>query len=178
MTPEPLDELYFQWLYRQVADLRVKNPARTYWTLLRQLHSKEFLWSVPNDDNRLEDGKFLRYEFLEDRPPATAIADNRWLNAGCSMLEMMIALSRRLSFLSGGAASEWFWHLMDNIGIRECSDAVKYNPHMVDRALTRVITRHYDEDGNGGLFPLRKPKVDQRSLELWDQMNCYLIERG
>jgi len=175
MIDEPLDELYLQWLYRLVAPLRLKNPARTYWSLLRQLHAKEFVWFVPNDDNRVMDGKDLRYEFLDairrEHPPA-------FLNAGCSMLEMLIALSRRLSFYGGGASQEWFWHMLDNIGLRGCNDAQPGPPEVIDHILTRVIDRTYDQNGNGGLFPLKAANVDQRSVEIWYQMNSYLIERG
>jgi len=47
---QPLDELYFTWLYSQVGSVRTRNPARTYWSLLRYLYTKEFVWIIPNDD--------------------------------------------------------------------------------------------------------------------------------
>lgn len=178
MTPEPLEESYFHWLYNQVAPLRLKNPARTYWDLLGRLHHKEFVYFVPNDDNRAAEGKYLRYEFINGLPPAQQLADEAWMNLGCSMLEMLIALSRRLSFLTGGAAGEWFWHFMENLGLRGCTDATPGSPQMIDLALNCVIERTYDTCGNGGLFPLRETNIDQRSVEIWEQMNYYLLERG
>lgn len=178
MTQEPLEELYFKWLYRQVAPARLKNPVRTYWDLLAKLHNKEFLWFVPNDDNRAMDGKYLRYEFLDSQPPGVQNAEHSWLETGCSMLEMMIALARRLAFYGGGASSAWFWHMIDNLGLRGCTDATPGSPEEVDRILNRVIERTYDKNGNGGLFPLKETKRDQRRVELWYQMNYYLIERG
>jgi hypothetical protein len=97
---EPLDELYFRWLYAQVSNVRLKNPSRTHWSLLKLLHTKEFVWIVPNDDNRLEDGRLLRVEFVElndihDVEPS-------WMDLGCSMLEMLIALSMKFSTMSYG----------------------------------------------------------------------------
>lgn len=179
MTTGPLDELYFQWLYHEVAPLKVRNPARTYWALLTQLHQTEFTWFVPNDDNRVADGKYLRYEFLDTRPPHEHLADHEWIEErGCSMLEMLVALSRRCSFLGGGAASAWFWHLIDNLGMRGFTDAKPGDPAEIDHILRRVIDRTYDEFGNGGLFPLRETDIDQRQVEIWHQMNHYLIERG
>jgi len=177
MTEGPLDELYFQWLYRQVAPIRLKNPARTYWSLLRQLHAKEFVWFVPNDDNRVMDGKDLRYGFLE------AIGEDHFhhptfMTLECSILEMLIALARRLSFNGGGASQEWFWHLMNNLGLRGCNDAEPGPPEVIDHILNRVIERTYNYDGSGGLFPLKETNVDQRSVEIWYQMTSYLIERG
>jgi hypothetical protein len=56
---EPLEEAYFRWLCNQVVNVKLKNPSRTYWSLLKQLHSREFVWIIPNDDNRLEDGRYL-----------------------------------------------------------------------------------------------------------------------
>ncbi len=47
---EPLDERYFRWLCSQVVNVKLKNPSRTYWSLLKQLHTKEFVWIIPNDE--------------------------------------------------------------------------------------------------------------------------------
>jgi hypothetical protein len=178
MTAEPLEELYFQWLYRQVAPPRMKTPADSHWSLLLRMHNTEFTYFVPNDDNRAVDGQYLRYEFLDSLPPARQLADEDWMRIGCSMLEMLIALSRRLSFYTGGASSNWFWHLVDNIGLKDCNDARPCSEETIDRALRRVIDRTYDREGNGGLFPARGTKLDQRQVEIWDQMNHYLLERG
>jgi len=174
---EPLDEQYLTWLYSQVASLKLKNPTRTHWNLLRQLYKKEFVWLVPNDDNRLEDGRDLRREFVEscgiDNP------DPNWLDMGCSMLEMLIGLSRKLSFEADGEARVWFWHLIATV------DLMKYNDRHyddlarleIDEVLERIIWRQYAPDGTGGLFPLRNPTEDQREVELWYQLNAYLIEQ-
>jgi hypothetical protein len=62
-----LDDLYLIWLYEQVGDVKVRSRNRTYWDLFRQLYSIEFIWFIPNDDNRAEDGEDLREQFLEDR---------------------------------------------------------------------------------------------------------------
>jgi hypothetical protein len=175
---EPLDEAYFKWLYRQVASVRLKNPARTYWSLTRHLFKKEFIWLVPNDDNRVEDGRDLRYEFIEENKLEP---DLDWLGVGCSMFEMMIGLSRRLAFESEGESAEWFWHLLKNLDLRHHSDA-NYDDHnkiqfdVVDDILDQVIWRTYKPDGTGGLFPLFNTHEDQRDIELWYQMSRYLLE--
>lgn len=177
---EPLDELYFKWLYEQVASVRHKNPARTYWSLIRHLFTKEFFWSVPNDDNRVEDGRNLRYQFsnqLEISP------DRDWMNLNCSMLEMLVALAGRLAFEDEGGAASWFWELMDNVDLHQCSDAVynSDNPGIgehVETVINNVIERTYLPNGQGGLFPLANPPKDQTKEELWYQMSHYLNERA
>lgn len=172
-----LDEQYLTWLYGQVGSVKLKNPARTHWSLLRQLYITEFVWFVPNDDNRVEDGKDLRREFLEDYDISDP--DPEWMRLGCSMLEMMVALSRRLSFETEGEPLVWFWHLIETLDLLQFSDK-NYNnssERVVNDVLNNVIFRTYDPDGQGGLFPLRSPQEDQRRVEIWYQMQEYLLEQ-
>lgn len=171
---QPLDELYLNWLYECIDDPSITNPSRTYWNLAHHLYTKEYVWLIPNDDNRLEDGRFLREEFCEDL--RLDDIDPDWMNLECSMLEMLIALSRRLSFQGEGESRDWFWHLIDNLDIR-IADNKRFPKSRVEQILDTVIWRTYDYDGMGGLFPLRFPRQDQREVELWDQLNAYLLER-
>lgn len=175
----PLDELYLSWLYQQVASVKLKNPSRSYWELIKQLYTKEFVWLIPNDDNRVADGKDLRKEFLvEER--LTGV-DPEWMELECSVLEMLITLSRWLTFeADDGEPREWFWHLIANLGLPadECNDRV-YNDHIkenIDSILDRFIWRNYSPSGQGGLFPLQHPSRDQRRVEIWYQLNAYLLE--
>lgn len=176
---EPLDEQYLKWLYRQVASVRLRNPARTYWSLLRHLYSKEFVWLVPNDDNRVEDGRDLREEFFTTQ---NIEPDPEWMGFQCSILEMLIALSRRASFeANSGSPRDWFWILIHNLDLQDLHDA-KYNDSAlaaeVDEILDQFIWRTYAFNGRGGLFPLEKTDEDQREVELWYQLATYLLERS
>lgn len=137
---------------------------------------KEFVWFVPNDDNRAEDGRYLRCEFIEDQGLEEADVDPDWLGMGCSFLEMLVGLSRRLSFLGDGEARDWFWHLVNNLGLRY-NDRRRFPDEVVEEVLDNVIWRTYEPNGDGGLFPLRRPDRDQRDVELWYQLNAYLLER-
>lgn len=170
----PLDELYLHWLYEKIADPDEPNRARSFWNLALHLYTTEYIWLIPNDDNRYEDGRFLREEFIEDL--GLHDVDPDWLHLGCSMLEMLIALSRRLSFQGEGEPRDWFWHLIDNLDLRY-SDNRRFPANRVEEILNRVIWRTYAPDGSGGLFPLRHPDRDQRDVELWYQLNMYLLER-
>lgn len=166
---DDLEDRYFNWLYSQVAS-RSSNRSRTYYQLLEQMHLKTFTWFVPNDDNRVEDGKELRYEFMNG--PFESSDE-------CSFLEMLLALSRRLEFQSQQPALDWFWHLVDNLNLREgYSDDEFENrrPGSVTFVMDEVINRQYDASGRGGLFPLDDPHQDQRDVEIWYQMSLYLIE--
>lgn len=174
---EPLDEQYLKWLYRQVASVRLKDPNRTYWNLLRHLYTTEFVWLIPNDDNRVEDGRDLRHEFLTKK--GIVDCDPNWLSLGCSFLEMLYGLARRSAFEAEGGSSEWFWHMLDNLTLGEFNDVhyhSKKQARYVSGVLDRVIWRRYEPNGVGGLFPLRRPQDDQREVELWYQLSCYLLE--
>lgn len=169
---ESLDDLYLAWLYDQVGDVKVRNKSHTYWDLFRQMYQKEFVWLIPNDDNRIADGLDLRYEWAMKSgiSPQPMVS-----NEGCSFLEMLIGLSRRLAFEGEGHPPVWFWHLIRNLGLLACTDRPKYNQSEVNDRLDDVILRLYEPDGRGGLFPLKNPKHDQRYVEIWYQMNEYLL---
>lgn len=182
------EEQYFRWLYSQVGFINNPDPHYGYILLAEQLHKKEFIWTVPNDDNRAEEGRRLRDEFLEQAPLRKNDWFGRsrdvdsWLNEPCSMLELLIVLSRQLAFqtyIDGvtNLAGDWFYQLLENLNIR-ISDEV-YNEHLaheINDALEVVINRTYSSDGQGGLFPVSNPQKDFRNVELWFQMSSYVLE--
>lgn len=174
---EPLDDAYFKWLYSHVASVRDRVKARTYWNLLQLLHEKEFVWFIPNDDNRMEEGRDLRIEFLNQ---GYASPGEGFEDVACSMLEMLIAFSNKISLLTEGEPRAWFWHMIQNLNLEQKTDAYSFAPRqaqVIDEVLDRVIWRTYDANGHGGLFPLTNPKEDQTKVELWYQVNAYLLER-
>lgn len=171
---EPLDELYLQWLYGNVANINQKSRRRTYWNLFRALYTIEFTWFVPNDDARVEDGRALRLEFMQELEIPEVDPD--WMDLGCSFLELLIGLSRRLAFETDSLAVDWFWHLIANMELSEYNDSTRFSKNEIEHITTRISERTYERDGYGGLFPLRRPRKDQRKVELWYQMNAYVLE--
>lgn len=167
---------YFEWLYSQVASVRNRNPARSYWKLLRQFYTTRFYWSIRNDDNRAADGVDLRYEFLLEKDIGDP--DPYWLELDCSVLEMLVALSRRVSFESSGTPSAWFWKLVQNLELSRYTDDIHEISigEEVDEVLDRLLSRKYERNGVGGLFPLRTDHGDQTRVEIWYQMSNYLLE--
>lgn len=176
-TDGPLDERYLEWLYAFIGAVRNRNPARSHWLLIEKLYHIEFTWFVPNDDNRIADGIDLREEFIA----ATDAERNRpWLEEGCSVLEMLVALCRRAEFESNHDTYYWFMRILDNLNLREYFDD-QFDEEvqmLIDDVIKVVIDRTYRSDGVGGLFPLRHPDTDQREVEIWYQMAAYLLENG
>jgi len=143
---------------------------------MRHLYIKEFIWIIPNDDNRVEDGRELRLRFLEENNIHSP--DAGWMGLGCSMLEMLIGVADRLAFTAGGESRKWFWELIANLGLEQYTDKHKDASAQIDEVCDRVIWRTYSPDGEGGLFPLREPHEDQRDVEIWYQLASYLTERN
>lgn len=167
-----LKEGYLRWLEPQLKDEH--GSSKTYWDLIHLMFKVPFAVLVTMDENRLADGLDLRVEFAREQnfPPRHM----RQLGP-CTFLEVLIGLSRRLSFVAGGSAPGWAWKLMDNLTLNRLSDPLSRTKH--DKALTiiDVVTmRKYRPDGMGGFFPLAWPNEDQREIELWYQLNSYAEE--
>ena len=166
---------YFNYLCRLV------GGGNKYSKLLGKLYATEFYSLIPNDDNRGADGKQLRNNYInEEGPQALLLFD---LNE-CTVFEMLIGLSFRLEFESMSSLwektpKEWFWILLDNLGLRDYDDVVYEQPgveNQVNEILEIFLDRQYKRDGNGGLFPLKTPRKDQRRIEIWYQMSAYILE--
>jgi hypothetical protein len=177
MNSEPLDELYFKWLYEQVAD---PEQGLTFWNVLRVLYTTPFAWVVPNDENRIADARELRERFIDTQRIRLHRSEQNWVELGCSMLEVMVGLAVRLEYMADkGKAHYWFWVLMENIGLSEFDDS-RFDEDSEDHVrevLEMIIQRYYDPDGHGGFFPLENPTGDQREIELWYQLSAYVLER-
>jgi len=168
-----LEESYFLWLYNQSGFIDSRSSDRTHWQLAKFLHQKEFVWLIPNDDNRVEDGRELRFEFAQGKSLPEA-----WLYLGCSMFEMLIALARRLAFEAGRMPEYWFEFLLNNLDLYKYDDRhFRGAEHIIDRRLEAVIFRTYKRNGEGSLFPPVENGEDQRQVEIWYQMSTFLMNR-
>jgi len=162
-----LDYEYYRWLVSQIAV--PENTSSTYEDLFSRMHDTEFVWIVPHDDNRLQDGADLRVEFQH--------GSDFTMERGVSLLEVLIALSRRCAFTGGGYAPFWAWKLIENARLNKASDPLTgRKADRVEDALEAIIWRTYERDGQGGFFPLKETTEDQTKLELWVQMNMYVNE--
>ena len=163
---------YFNYLKSLVEPQRGKQ----FGSLLKHLYETEFYFSIDNDGNRSEDGLLLRDEYCERY--GDVLIPNP-----CCILEMLIGVSRRLEFIFFGSRyerpyGEWFWILIDNLGLEYFDNAqIDYlGLEEVNTILDIWMHRTYDRSGEGGLFPLRRAKVDQRKVEVWFQMMAWVAE--
>lgn len=173
---EPLEHLYFNWLCAKVLvnPRSMQTRSNSYDDLFKVLHNTEFVWLLSGDDNRAEDGKELRREFLL---MADAPDHKEWrTQTPCSVFEMLIAFSKRAEFNSDVSAKDWFWEFLDNLGFKYATDASNVSPEEIQDSLDIFMWRNYRPDGDGGLFPLQSPPSDQREVEIWGQFCDYLVD--
>jgi hypothetical protein len=158
---------YFEWL---VSQIEIPNE-RTYWDLFNRMYDLEFYWIVPKDENRVQDGLDLRYQFSER-------LRNKLNSKGISILEVLVALSRRVAFIAGdGNAPQWAWKLIKNLRLSKMSDPWNdFKAVRTEEILYTLVWREYRIDGRGGFFPLKQPVDDQTKVEVWYQMNAYVNE--
>lgn len=160
---------YYNWLCSFVNDGQHSN-------LMSALYNKEFTYFIAMDGNRAEDGMALREKY--ERNNGKKLNMDIWKKP-CNVLEMMVALSIRCeTFIMGNSVYGdrtrlWFWKMIDNMGLTFMTDS-KFNPEKTDYVLNRFLCRQYDSDGKGGLFIIKDPPADLRSIEIWMQMNWYL----
>ena len=172
---EPFENLYFNWLCAKVSYTENPAPSNVYDNLLRVLHNTEFVWIVSGDMNRAEDGRELREEFqASSHYPAVDI----WLEFPCSILEMLIAFSRRAEYMTDIPAKEWFWEILDNLRLAEYTNAAMHYGADPTPILYDFVWRQYSPSGEGGMFPLHEPKEDQREVEIWYQFAEYLEDQN
>ena len=170
---EKEEKKYYNYLVRLV-----RTPeSKRYTLLLEHLWRKEYYSILPNDQNRAKDGLFLRREVNEGQDFGP-----------CRVLEMFIALSRRMEFQLYGTDydktyKDLFWELVNNLDLIKFDNLEADKDAMyleIDHILTNWIERRYSPDGHGGVFPLKNWQkssgIEQTEVEIWYQMMLYLSE--
>lgn len=166
MNKEVVMNDYFEWLCDMV---EIRGQRR----MLTHLHLKPFKYFVERDVNRAEDGLALRDKFYDDVYPG----EDNILDGECSILELLIGMAIRMNDITieiedDDDISQWFWELIHNLKL----DKSGINISEIDKIIDIFVYREYKPSGVGGAFPLRRPKEDQRNIELWYQMSAYLNE--
>lgn len=211
-------DVYFDWLVEK-AGLDKNN----YYMLLSSMHAYPFTPIIDMDENREMDGEALRSVFVEEYlrryPPdksvfplseiqflqdeiddafsnAVILIHNE-LNQKCSMLEMLVALSRRMAYfvpsvgtpkknrvdaesVDEETAKKCFKGFIRNLDLMDITDEAYPQVKVRNKfssVMNKLSNRAYEASGKGGLFPLRHPACDQRKTEIWYQMQAYILEQ-
>ncbi len=175
-----LRDEYFEWMYQLVCDEKFTRHL-SYRRLCKLLDDREFVYTMPMDANRYEDGIDLRYRFgcehdLEEPIIATELDDRP-----CSIFEMMVALALRCeihimdNLEIGNRTSQWFLDMIESLGLARMTDD-RFDRRYADNVLNQFIDRDYERNGKGGLFTIRSRRQDMRRVDIWYQAMWYLDE--
>ena len=179
MTREDVKADYFAWLYDIACGNRYA-PEISFRDLLSYLHEVDFIWQIPLDENRAEDGISLRYRFARlqvHEDLVNAVAD--MLIGPCSILEMMVALAIRCEedimddTQYGDRTRQWFWNMIVSLGLGSMTDD-RFDRRVAEDIIRTFMSRKYEPNGRGGLFTIRRCTDDLRKVEIYTQMLWYL----
>lgn len=171
---------YFNWLKSLV--LAEENYSFLWW----KLHHMIYLWIVDLDENRAEDGRYLRYSFTitaYDRIDYNPEEVEEYLAGPCTVFEMLVALAKRIEHDVMDDVDEedrtyiWFHEMIKNLGLDKYDDS-HYNDDEVDDIVHRFMGRKYPKNGKGNAFLAgQKGGPLFQDLELWTQMQNYFLEK-
>jgi len=171
-------DIYFNWMSVMVfPNIYERNH---YNTLLKALHSSLFYFSIPMDENRMQDGIDLRYRFAyENGYPIDIVKNELYRSNTCSILEMMVALAIKgnerilYDYETGGRTDFIFKEMLKSLQIIDLSDE-NFSKSYFDYRISKFLNRDYSYNGNGGLFTVHDPRDDMRTVDIWYQMNWFL----
>lgn len=177
MVKDEVINEYFEWMYKMVCDKRYSKDI-SFRKLLMFLHDTEFVYLIPKDANRAEDGVDLRYRFaIEVYGVSDTIMD--YLLGPCSVLEMILALAIRCEEnimddpRVGDRMNQWFWGMINNLHLGSMVDT-HFDRDLVDQRIDIFLNRDYEPNGDGGLFTIMGCPYDLRDVEIWIQLCWYL----
>ena len=181
-SPYEVRDRYLAWLTTYVTD--GLSGRYSFNKLLWALYDIDFYAIVSNDDNRATDGERLREEFAVGSS-GEMLDTSTIFEKPCSVLEMLIALSIRIDDEimwnpdKGDRSAHWFWEMIGNLGLNDLSDD-RFEANdgylRVRMSVGEMLGRTYSTDGIGGLFPLPGFEGNMREMEIWYQMNAYMLQ--
>lgn len=173
-----LEDLYFKWLLKHVC---YENEESDYSLILGLLYEKEFRWTIIYDENLAIWALELRKEFYKSSKTVAKLVDlNGEIDKNCSILEMMVCLAKLCEdrIMTNWVENNtyiWFWDMIDNLGLKNYDD-ISFDFEEVDEILERFLDRNYKKNGEGGLFTIQNPCKNMTKIDIWMQMNLWLVE--
>lgn len=160
------DESYFQWLESLVHYDPVLDWA---------IHNHYFYSPIRMDENRNSDGLYMRQTYFDSH--GVKPSDD---SPNASVFEALIALASRCEETCGYVhdISEWYAMFIENMGLSYFigKDIDEYD-EAIGNHIRVTLNHDYDYNGeHGGLFPMKKPPCDLRTIELWWQMQYWITE--
>ena len=164
---------YLEWLCRLV------NAGEKWHLLWYKLHHMAFVWTIDRDENRAEDGEYLRYLYALERGESGLSEEeiSEYLGGPCTVMEFLVGLARRIeddimySADEEDRSQKWFWMFIENLGLEKFDDK-HYDEVEIDGIVNRFMTRKYGKNGEGNIFKKWANWTDgPENLEIWSQVH-------
>ena len=141
-----------------------------------QLFDSPFEVILDKDSDRISDCLALRGQYFYEIG-----INGDFSNKEVSILELLISLAIRIDNEYIGNPNDphpeiIFWEMICNLGLNKFDNS-HYNGDKIYRILGNFVSRQYDFNGNGGIFPLKNVCFDQKDVEIVGQMKAYLSEK-
>lgn len=152
-----------------ITDPGNSHSAKRYSKVLKYLNNVPFRYTIEMDRNREEDAITMRHDIAEQ----LNVHEIEYRDA--SVLEVMVALAKIIDGDImydedyGDRTFQWFWLMMDNLGLTFYDDN-NYSEKHVASIVLNMLDRNFGKNGEGALFPCR----GAAKKEIWVQMNDYL----
>lgn len=183
---------YFEWLVSKVTSPAVPDDAqaRIVLQVLRDIR----IQGLPMDDDapRLEDGKQLRTNFMDD----TGMAAHSYKEAlepesgFCTVLELLVALSMRMDDIMRdpldpcSSVPSCFWGMVSTMvgqPFYPCSywafSANASSAVVVAESSMKFLGRQYDPTGHNGNIFIDMSGIDLRAIDIWAQACRFMSAR-
>lgn len=176
--PSNIRNDYLEWLKKKIKIEKYNNED--YSLLFLQLYNHAYVWSIPEDSSRSENGKELRREFVEEIGAGLEEYDS--LGYPSNVLEVLVAMSlycdKDVIDLSENDTNV-FWIMMENLDLLRYSDQnqrpVEKQIDEINIILEKFLYRKYLRNGSeGGAFPIAGFRRNMVKLPLWQQLMNYL----
>lgn len=152
-------------------------PYKEYSKLFDFLMDQEFIYYIPGDKNRIDDGYYQRLTYMKEND----ISDLDFEDKFTSVLEVLVAFAIRIDHDWIGDPDDprpdiIFVEMLENLDIFYDNSSFYYRDANIK--ISNWLSRLFDRNGVGSIFPLKQnvSRIDQRKVEIWMQMTAYLRE--
>ena len=184
-----IQELYLRWLESFVVASDYKG--KSYEKLCNLLMKLPFISSpeIPLDENRKCDVQsLLRETYIQSQSEWYRLETDEVLEfpkMPVTFLELIISLAMRIDMDFMREINDvdnsrvYFWVIINNLGFLKYDDDSWTEDSIIEivNRVNIVQERKYDFNGNGGLFPLKRAEVDQRTVQIWNQLCTFVDEK-
>lgn len=172
---------YFCWLSEMVC-VDGRYTDESYWILAEALWDIDYFWILERDENRAKSVDLLRNRYLLD-------GGKERYEGKPNVLEVLVMLSDVMFDMLDELDGEdrrpmYFWEMIENLGLSDFTDQVyeelpnrrAWFYRRIKQRISVWLERKFDYNGFGSPFPLENPREDQAEVELWYQMQYYVVE--